>query len=139
MNLLDRIPLKPEHAAFVLRIALAAIFMSHGITRAVMDRVTPFGTFLDAQGFPLGIAWAWGVTLLEIVGGALLLAGYWLRPLCVLFTIQMLTGIILVHLRHGWFVVGHGTGGMEFSVMLVAGLLALFALSQADQLARRRI
>lgn len=130
MKYLDSIPLKPTVAPLILRLALAAIFLSHGVTRTYTDRVAPFGEWLDSQGFPLGIAWAWGVTLFEIIGGILLLLNYWLRPVCLLFIVQMLTGIILIHWSHGWFVVGHGTNGMEFSVMLIASLLALFALNQ---------
>ncbi len=129
MNFLDRIPLRPAHADLVLRLGLAAIFLSHGMTRAVMDRVTPFGAFLDGVGFPFGIAWAWGVTLFEIVGGLALLIGFQRRLVCLLFIVQMLVGIVLVHWPNGWFVVGHGSGGMEFSVMLIAGLLAVFALA----------
>lgn len=128
MPMLDRIPLRPAHADLVLRLGLAAIFLSHGITRAVMDRVAPFGDFLDGVGVPFGIAWAWGVTVFEIAGSLALLLGLQRRLVCLLFIVQMLVGIVLVHLRHGWFVVGHGTGGMEFSVMLIAGLLAVFAL-----------
>ena len=36
----------------------------------------------------------------------------------------MAFGIYLVHWKHGWFVVGHGTNGIEYSVTLVAALLA---------------
>lgn len=119
-----------RRAALFLRVALAAIYASHGLTRLLMDRVTPFGEFLDAQGFPLGIAWAWGVTLFEIAAAVLLLANRWLRPVCILLIIEMLMGIVLVHWQHGWFVVGHGEYGMEYSVMLIAGLLALFSLQR---------
>jgi putative oxidoreductase len=134
-TLLDRIPLHPHHAAHFLRIALAAIYASHGLTRLFMDRVAPFGEFLDGQSFPLGIAWAWGITLFEIAAAILLLADRWLRPgwlrpICLLLIIEMLAGIVLVHWQHGWFVVGHGTYGMEYSVMLIAALLALFSLQR---------
>jgi putative oxidoreductase len=52
----------------------------------------------------------------------------------LVFVVQMLFGIYLVHLKHGWFVVGHGFNGMEYSVTLVAALLAtaLTAPRRAD-------
>lgn len=121
------------HATLLLRIALATVFLSHGVTRAYMGRVAPFGEALDSWGFPLGIAWAWGVTLFEIVGSLLLLANRLIRPVCLLFVVQMVVGIIFVHWPHGWFVVGHGTYGMEFSFLLIAALLALFALNQRSR------
>ncbi len=130
MNALNALPIRPWMAPLLLRLALAAVFLSHGVVRTYMDRVTPFGEWLDSQGFPLGIAWAWGVTLFEIVGSLLLLANRLVRPVCLLFVLQMLTGIALIHWHHGWFVVGHGQNGMEFSVLLIASLLALFALNQ---------
>lgn len=127
--MLASIPLRPPHAALILRFAIAIVFLSHGLTRAFMGRVPPFGVFLDAQGFPVGIAWAWGVTLLEIVGGALLLGGKFVRPLTALFAIQMGFGIWLVHLKHGWFVVGHGQNGVEYSFLIIASCIALFAVA----------
>ena len=42
----------------------------------------------------------------------------------LVFVVQMVFGIYLVHLKHGWFVVGHGSNGMEYSVTLIAVLLA---------------
>lgn len=122
------LPLRPPHAALILRSALAVVFLSHGLARAILDRVEPFGVFLDAEGFPAGIAWAWAVTLLEIVGGALLLGGRLVRTVSALLAVEMLAGIWLVHLRHGWFVVGHGQNGAEYAFVLVASLLALIAL-----------
>ena len=134
MNFLSKVPLRPYLAVHILRIAISIIFLSHGLTRAWMDRVTPFGEVLDAWGFPLGIAWAWGVTLLEIIGGLLLLANRLIRPLAVLFVIQMVVGIWFVHIANGWFVVGHGQNGAEFSFLIIAACLALFSLSNPRDL-----
>ncbi|MFN2301446.1 MAG: DoxX family protein [Gammaproteobacteria bacterium] len=130
--MLSWVPLRPPHARHILRVAIAIVFLSHGLTRAYMDRVVPFGVFLDAQGFPYGIAWAWGVTLLEIVGGVLLLANTCVRPLAILYTVQMLFGIWLVHLANGWFVVGHGRDGVEYSFLIIAACVALFASANTE-------
>lgn len=123
---------RPSHAALLLRLALAAIFLSHGITRAALDRVTPFGEFLDASGFPFGLALAWGVTVFEMVGGVALLANRFVLPVCALLIVEMLLGIVLVHVPNGWFVVGHGTNGVEYSVLIVASLLAVIALHRSE-------
>jgi len=115
----------PAWAHLVLRSTVALVFLSHGITRTILDRVAPFGKAFDAWGWPFGIYWAWGVTLWELVGGVLLLLG--VRPWLVapVFVVQMVSGIYLVHLKHGWFVVGHGFNGMEYSVTLIAALFAV--------------
>lgn len=133
MKYLDLMLIRQIHAQYCLRIALAAIFLSHGITRAYMGRVEPFGTSFDSWGFPFGIAWAWGVTLFEITGSLLLLANRQVRLVCLLLILEMIFGIILVHFPYGWFVVGHGHNGMEYSFLIIASLLALFALNQSRQ------
>ena len=118
------LPHNPAAAHLVLRAMLALVFLSHTLTRMAADRVTPFGKAFDAWGWPFGIYWAWGVTLWELVGGALLLFGIKPRIVAMVFVVQMLFGIWLVHLKNGWFVVGHGYNGMEYSLTLIAALLA---------------
>ena len=119
------IPHNPAAAHLILRSAMALVFLSHGITRTILDRVTPFGKAFDAWGWPFGIYWAWGVTLWELIGGILLLLGIKPAVVALVFVVQMLFGIYLVHLKHGWFVVGHGFNGMEYSVTLIAALFAV--------------
>jgi len=41
------------------------------------------------------------------------------------FLVQMFFGIWLVHMKHGWFVVGHGFNGMEYSVTIICALVAV--------------
>jgi putative oxidoreductase len=122
----------PAAAHLVLRSALALVFLSHGITRTILDRVVPFGKAFDAWGWPFGIYWAWGVTLWELVGGTMLLLGIKPRWVALVFVVQMLFGIYLVHLKHGWFVVGHGFNGMEYSVTLIAALIATALTAPRD-------
>jgi putative oxidoreductase len=109
----------------IVRVAVAAIFVTHGVARLVNGAVAPFGPFLESQGFPMGIVWAWAVTLIEIVGGVLLALGRYIAPLAAYFILQTALGIWLVHWKAGWFVVGLGRNGMEYSVLLIACLVAI--------------
>lgn len=109
----------------LLRIAVAALFVIHGIARIAYDGVTPFGGFLASKGFPAGLAWAWAVTIIEIIGGALLALGRYSAPLAAYFIAQTAAGIWLVHWASGWFVVGPGRNGMEYSVLLIVCLTAI--------------
>ena len=38
----------------------------------------------------------------------------------------LITGIVMVHGREGWFVVGGGRNGVEYSVLLIICLVTLF-------------
>lgn len=69
---------------------------------------------------------AWLVTILEIVSGGLLVFGRWVRYSVVFHALVIIGGIFLVHLQHGWFVVGHGANGIEYSVLILVVLLSLF-------------
>lgn len=109
----------------LLRIALAGIIAAHGWARLLAGGVVPFGDFLDQQGFPYGLYWAAAVTGIEIIGSLLLLLGRFTAVWAVLFSLIYALGIVLVHARAGWFVVGLGRNGAEYSVLLIVCLLAL--------------
>lgn len=114
-----------RHALTALRIGVALLLIVHGIARVALGIVDDYGGFLDATGFPFGVALAWGITVFEIVGGLVLAAGRWVRPIALVFALELVMGIVLVHAPEGWFVVGAGRNGMEYSVLLIAVLLAV--------------
>ena len=112
-------------ALVFIRIVLAAVMFTHGATRISVGTVGGFGEFLGSQGIPLGFYVAWGITLFELVGSVLLAAGFYAWIIALIFAAQLAVGIALVHYKEGWFVVGHGRNGMEFSAVLIASLLAI--------------
>lgn len=107
----------------ILRITVSLLMMAHGIMRSYADTVSDFGEFLNAKGFMIGGAIAWGITLFEIAGGALLALGFARKIISAGFATSLTMGILLVHMENGLFVVGHGTGGVEYSVLLVISFL----------------
>ena len=123
----------PGVALTVLRAGTAILMMLHGLARAWLGIVDDFGVVLNTWGFPAGFALAWTITIVEIVGGALLAAGIFVLPLCGWFAFQLLMGVYLIHGRVGWFVVGAGRNGVEFSVLLLL-CLAVIAMTRHDSL-----
>ena len=115
----------PAFALTLLRAGTAAVMIIHGVARTWLGIVDDFGIVLNTWGFPAGFAVAWTITIVEIVGGALLAAGFFVLPLCAWFAFQLVMGIYLIHGRVGWFVVGAGRNGMEFSVFLLLCLLVI--------------
>ncbi|MCW5909715.1 MAG: DoxX family protein [Cyclobacteriaceae bacterium] len=113
---------KEKIALTIIRFAAAGNMLIHGIARIVNDGVTPFDGFLSGLGFPPYTAWV--ITGFEITASVLLIAGKWIIPICSLFILQLIMGIVLVHGAAGWFVVGAGRNGMEYSVLLIVCFFA---------------
>ena len=126
----------PGSALTLLRAATAVLLIVHGAARAWLGIVDDFGVVLNTWGFPAGLALAWTITLVEIAGGTLLAAGFFVLPLCVWFAFQLVMGIYLIHARAGWFVVGAGRNGTEYSVLLILCLIVI-ALTRDVTGARR--
>lgn len=116
---------RKSQALVFIRVVLAAVMFVHGAARISYGTVGGFGEFLGSQGIPLGFYVAWAITLFEIVASVLLAAGIYAWIIALVFAVELLVGIVMVHLSDGWFVVGHGRNGMEFSVMLIATFLAI--------------
>lgn len=114
----------------LLRIYLGITFMLHGFARLYYWSLNDFGEFLNSQGMVIGLYLAWGITIGEIIGGFLLIVGYKIKYILPFNFLVILTGIFLVHLKNGYFVVGHGQGGIEYSLLLLFVILVLF--SNAD-------
>lgn len=109
----------------ILRIALAGLIAAHGWARLLHGGVVPFGAWLDSQGIPFGAPIAWSVTIIEMIGPFLLMVGRGVFPLSLIFSTIYLAGIVLVHAKEGWFVVGLGRNGVEYSVLLIVALLCV--------------
>lgn len=112
-------------ALLVLRLAVAGLLAAHGWARLIEGGVAPFGQWLESIGFPFGFAIAAAVTAYEIIGTVLLALGRWVTWVCLGFCAIYATGLVLVHMPEGWFVVGLGRNGMEYSVLLLVCLGAL--------------
>lgn len=116
---------RQRQSLVVVRMAVGAMMLIHGVTRMSLGTVDDFGGFLGLRGLPLGVALAWLLTAVEILGGALLVLGRFVFPLSLWFAAQLAVGIILVHWPEGWFVVGAGRNGMEYSALLIVCFLAI--------------
>lgn len=121
--MLKQLPVFPGGLS-LLRFAVAFIFLTHAITRIGLGP-TGFGDFLTSKGFPFGTALAWGITLFELAGALLLAFGVAKRAIAAVLIIELLFGIALVHWQEGWFVVGAGRNGYEYSFLLIVSLLAI--------------
>lgn len=116
---------RTQTALIIIRVLLAAVMFIHGAARISNGTVGGFGEYLGSQGLPLGFYLAWGITIFELVGSVLMAAGFYSWILALLFAVQLIAGVYLIHSKEGWFVVGAGRNGMEFSFVLIVSLLAI--------------
>lgn len=116
-----------ENSLVFLRFSVALIFLLHAVVRILNSTIGRFGDFMESKGFPYGNAWVYGITAFEIIGGSLLMLGYFTKILSAGFISLLVVGIILIHAGKGWFVGEHGTGGCEYSFILIAALTVIAA------------
>lgn len=124
-----RLPDFPSEKAAhnILRAVMGIIFITHGTARLFYGSVPDFGAYLNAEGLLVGLPLAWAITSGEIVSGILLALGRYVRYCVIFHAFVILGGIILVHFPQGWFVVGHGSGGVEYSLLILAVLTFLYS------------
>lgn len=118
---------------FLLRLGLAVILLSHSLHGIFTGNdVNDFGNlFLNKIGFsPFGVFIAWSVVISQIVTSILLVAGKAVMVSCTVNIFILVFGIITVHFTEGWFVVGAGRNGIEFSFLLIVVLVYLLLTSK---------
>lgn len=118
----------------ILRVSVAIIFLAHSVVRIANSTIERFAGFMESKGFPSGIFWVWGITAFEIIGGLLLAFGYFTKILSAGFIFLLLIGIILIHASQGWFVGEHGTGGCEYSFILIIALFVVATSAEGVQI-----
>jgi putative oxidoreductase len=110
----------------MLRLIAGLVMFVAGWLKLFEFGVATFAKGLAAEGVPLAELFAWGVTLLEVVGGAFLIIGLLSKPLALLFTIDMVVAILLVSVDIG-FLSKTGKSGMELNLLLIGAFLAILS------------
>ena len=109
------------YAAFVLRVALGAMFIAHSlILKHFMFSLPGTAQFFESLGLPGALAYLtfWA----ELLGGIALLAGIGTRWVAIAL-VPILVGAAWVHAGNGW-VFSAPNGGWEYPVFLIVASLA---------------
>jgi putative oxidoreductase len=111
----------------LLRFAVAAILLTHSIPGIFNNGIHDFGKYyLDEVGFaPFGVALAWTIKLSHIVAAICLLLNKYVKLASLVTIAILITGIFMVHLKDGWYVVGAGRNGIEFNFLMIIVLLTI--------------
>jgi len=112
---------RTDLAALLLRTALGAMFIAHGLLKVLVFTLPGAVAFFEQTGFPGWTAYA--VTYAEIIGGALIVAGIGVRPVAVAL-VPVLLGATWVHVGNGWLFT-NANGGWEYPAFLTVAAIAL--------------
>jgi putative oxidoreductase len=87
--------------------------------------INAFGDlYLNQIGFsPLGVPIAWAIKLSHVVCAILLVLNKFIKPAAIITILVLIMGIVMVHFKEGWFVVGGGRNGVEYNFLLICVLL----------------
>ena len=111
----------------ILRFAVAIILLTHSIPGMFNNGVNDFGNlYLNQIGFaPVGVYLAWLIKISHVVCAVLLLLNKFIKPAAIVTIFILIMGIVLVHFKEGWFVVGGGRNGVEYNFLLICVLVAI--------------
>lgn len=113
-----------DMAALLLRISLGTMFIAHGLLKVLVFTMPGTVGFFESVGFPGFLAYL--VTVAEIGGGVLLLAGVATRAVSVAL-IPVLLGALYVHSGAGW-VFSNENGGWEYPAFLTMATVVMALL-----------
>ncbi|HVL25946.1 MAG TPA: DoxX family protein [Thermomicrobiales bacterium] len=106
----------------VLRVVVGLVFFMHGWQKLVDNGISATQQGFDGMGVMLPDITAVIVTFVELIGGAMLIAGFLTRIAGVLLVIDMIAALFIVHVENGFFA---ANGGFELVFLLAGGALAL--------------
>jgi putative oxidoreductase len=101
--------------ATLLRLTLGAIWLSHAWFKISAFGVAGFAGWLDSLGLPAFMAGP--VIALELIGGALILAGFYARYVSIAL-LPVLAVATWVHVPNG-LIFSNANGGWEYPVFLM--------------------
>ena len=116
-----------KKSIYILQVTIAIILLTHAIPGMFDGGINAFGKyFLNEIGFaPLGIPIAWAVKLSHVVCAIALVSNKYVKLASIVTIFVLIMGIILVHFKEGWFVVGGGRNGIEYNFLMIMVLIAI--------------
>jgi putative oxidoreductase len=111
----------PGAGVAVLRIVTGVVFAMHGYQKFFGMGIGGVTGFFGSLGIPDPHFFAMVVSTVELVGGIALVLGLLTRFVAIPLIIDMMTAIVLVHAKNGFFV----PRGVELVLMLMTSCIAL--------------
>lgn len=111
-----------KYSPFILRLGLGIVFAVHGYQKMFIQGFDGVAEFFTSIGIPAAMFFAYVITILELVGGIMLIIGLLTKWVSGLLAIDMLVALLVVHAQNGFYISG---GGYEFVLVLFVGAISL--------------
>ncbi|OGY69226.1 MAG: hypothetical protein A2586_01260 [Candidatus Harrisonbacteria bacterium RIFOXYD1_FULL_40_9] len=115
-----------DWALLVARLVVGIVFIAHGWPK--LKNLSETAVNFTMMGFRPGKLWAIFIAFLEIFGGILMILGFFVQPLGILFMIEMIVATLFVKRRMG-LVNGCEIDISLFSLALIAATMGGGALA----------
>jgi putative oxidoreductase len=112
----------------LIRFGAGAVILYHGFAKLFRGLAPAVADGFASMGFPIPGALAYGLGILQLLGGAALALGLLTRPFALLFAIEMIFSVIL-HYRNGYTFAAPG-GGYEFPLIMLLVYLAFSSVGR---------
>lgn len=113
-----------DWASLLMRVSLGGMFFLHGIGKPLIVGMVQISQGFIEKGFPVWTNYA--ATLIEIIGGLMLVLGIYSRWAAVAL-LPVTLGIILYHFPYGWVFHNPG-GGWEYPQLILVSLVTILFL-----------
>jgi putative oxidoreductase len=108
------------YAALLLRLSLGILALAHGLLKIFVFTIDGTVGFFASLGLPAFLAYA--TIIIEVFGGAALIAGYQTRIVSLALFPILIGSIVFGHWNAGWLFSNEG-GGWEFPAFWAAALI----------------
>ena len=126
---------RSQNAILLLRLGLGAIFIAHALAKLLLFTLPGTAAFFEGVGIP-GF-WAVPVFAIELLGGLLLVVGFFSRWAALSLT-PVMAAATAVHFPNGWMFT-NPDGGWEFTAFLTLVCVAYFLLGSDGRFALSRL
>lgn len=122
------------YAALLLRVSLGILFLAHLSLKVFVFTIPGFVGYFGSLGLPAVLAYL--TMACELVGGIMLITGFYARWAALPLAVLMFGTIVMVHGHNGWMFTNKG-GGWEFPAFWIVGLLTVALLGDGAHAIRR--
>ncbi|OLT18585.1 hypothetical protein BJF78_00085 [Pseudonocardia sp. CNS-139] len=116
------LPAARDWSLLLARVLIGVVMFAHGYQKMVVNGIGRTTDGFENLSIPAAIVAASFVTVVEFVGGALLVVGGLTTIACGLMLVIMVGAAAYVHVPHGIFI---ADGGWELVGVIAAGLVML--------------